>query len=384
MSSTAAAGAQSGADSFSFEIDPSSEFGSSARSGVLTTPHGAIKVPGFLPVATRGAVRLLDWYDIERLGFDAVLLNSYHLMLRPGIDRIKATGGLHDFLAWNRPILTDSGGFQAMSLGGKATDEGIRFKSVYDGTEHLLTPETAIAVQRDLGVDLIVALDECPRLPAPRTRIENATYRSLGWARRSIEAFSSADSQLLIGVVQGGVEPDLRLKSAMEMAELGFGAYAIGGLSVGESFEERIAAMEATLEALPADRPRYLMGVGDPPTIVEAVWRGVDLFDSVLPTRLGRHGSALTWSGRLNLRGGLRDNGAQPIDDHCGCSTCARYSRAYLRHLLLVGEESGRRLVTVHNLYFLATFFDRLRHAISSNTLGALRQKIVSSWGRYR
>ncbi len=325
-------------------------------------------------------MRLLDWADLEQAGFEAVLMNSYHLMLRPGTAVVAAAGGLHSFVGWDRPIVTDSGGFQAMSLGGVASDEGIRFKSVYDGSACLLTPEDALAVQAELGVDVAVALDECPRLPAPSARVEVATRRSLEWARRSAEAFASYDRQLLVGVVQGGTDLELRVQVAQEMAELGFGALAIGGLSVGESLGERLAVLDALADVLPADRPRYLMGVGDPLTVLEAVWRGVDLFDSVLPTRLGRHGSALGWIGRLNLRSSALQRSEEPIDPKCGCPTCSRYSRGYVRHLLLVGEETGRRLVSVHNLHFLKEFMDEVRKAIRLGTLGDLRAEVWSSW----
>lgn len=350
----------------------------------MHTPHGPVGVPGFLPVATRGAVRLVDWHDIYSLGFDAILANAYHLMLRPGVEAITSAGGLHSFIGWDRPILTDSGGFQAMSLGGAGGDDGIRFRSVYDGTDYLLTPEDAIRIQAHLGVDMVVALDECPRLPAPRDRVEDATFKSLGWARRSVEAFECWDSQLLIGVVQGGVDPDLRAESVSQMVEMDFGAYAIGGLSVGETFEERISVLDAVLDVLPADRPRYLMGVGDPLTMIEAVWRGVDLFDSVLPTRLGRHGSALTWEGKINLRASSSTRSDSPIDPRCTCRACALYSRGYIRHLLLVGEETGRRMVSLHNLHFVRTLFEEAREAIVTGTLAALREKITSAWSTAR
>jgi queuine tRNA-ribosyltransferase len=369
---------------FRLTVECVAESDSGARAAVLETPHGPMSLPCFLPVATRGAVRLVDWKDIENLGFDAILANAYHLMLRPGVETVASMGGLHSFIGWNGPILTDSGGFQAMSLGGVATDEGIRFRSVYDGTVHLLTPETALRIQGDLGVDMVVALDECPRLPASRERIADATYKSLGWARRSIGAFDRWDSQLLVGVIQGGLDRRLRIESAEQMVEMGFGAYAIGGLSVGETFEERISVLDTVVDLLPPDKPRYLMGVGDPLTVLEAVWRGVDIFDSVLPTRLGRHGSALTWEGRVNLRASSVSASESPIDEGCRCPTCAAYTRGYIRHLLLVGEETGRRLVSLHNLYFVRMLFGEIRQAIASRTLGALREKITSSWRRYR
>ncbi len=378
----AASGAGGTGTPFEFRVEPSNEAGSRARSGTLHTPHGTLDLPCFLPVATRGALRLLDWADLEHLGFEAVLMNSYHLMLRPGTAVVAAAGGLHSFVGWDRPIVTDSGGFQAMSLGGVASDEGIRFKSVYDGSSCLLTPEDALTVQAELGVDVAVALDECPRLPASSTRVEVATRRSLEWARRSAEAFDLYGRQLLVGVVQGGTDVELRVQVAEEMADLGFGALAIGGLSVGESFEERLAVLDALADVLPADRPRYLMGVGDPLTLVEAVWRGIDLFDSVLPTRLGRHGSALGWTGRLNLRSSVLQGSEEPIDPKCGCPTCSRYSKGYLRHLLLVGEETGRRLVSVHNLHFLKEFMEAVRKAIRLGTLAELRAEVWDSWAR--
>jgi queuine tRNA-ribosyltransferase len=328
-------------------------------------------------------VRLLDCEDLEDVGVQGLLVNAYHVFLRPGCDLVASVGGLHEFMGWHRAILTDSGGFQAMTLGGRVSADGIAFKSIYDGTAHLLTPERAIEIQLELGADIVVALDVCPRLPAPADSVRQATELTMEWAERCIELFSRRQptQQILTGIVQGGTDPDLRTRCAEALVKMGFSAYAVGGLSVGESREERNAVLELMDDVLPRDRLRYLMGVGDPVGIFEAVVRGMDLFDCVLPTRLGRHGVALTAKGRLNLRSASVAKSDAPIESDCGCQACSRYSRSYLRHLLLVGEETGRRLVSFHNLWYLNRFLEDIRRAISTGRLAQLGETLREAWG---
>lgn len=308
-----------------------------------------------------------------------MLANAYHLMLRPGASVIAGLGGLHRFMAWDKPILTDSGGFQAMSLGGKATDDGVVFKSIYDGSFHELTAEGAVLVQEQLGPDFAVALDLCPALPSSPEIVEDAMRRSIAWSARGRDAHSRPD-QALVGVVQGGVDPDLRIESATKMTSIGFDVFAVGGLAVGEPVEEMLSTLDVVVPHLPNDRLRYLMGVGDPYGIVEAVARGIDLFDCVLPTRLARHGTALTSSGKLNLRAASLATSDAPIDLKCDCRTCSQYSRAYLRHLLSVGEELGKRAITIHNLRFLLGLMESIRESLANGTFDAIRREIASSW----
>lgn len=300
-------------------------------------------------------------------------------MLRPGAEVIDRAGGLHRFMAWDRPILTDSGGYQAMSLGGKATEDGIVFKSIYDGSYHELTAEGAVALQEQLGPDFAVALDFCPVLPSPRVNVEDAMRRSITWSARGRSVHSRAD-QALVGVIQGGTEPDLRVKSAIEMKSIGFDVYAVGGLAVGEPVDEMLRTLDVLVPYLPHDRLRYLMGVGDPYGIVEAVARGVDLFDCVLPTRLARHGTALTSSGRINLRARSFAASEDPIDSNCDCRSCWQYSRSYLRHLLVVGEELGKRALTIHNIKFLLGLMESIRKSLMDEAFQDLRLKVASTW----
>lgn len=301
-------------------------------------------------------------------------------MLRPGAEVIAELGGLHRFMAWDGPILTDSGGFQAMSLGGKATEDGVVFKSIYDGSLHELTAEGAIVLQEQLGPDFAVALDFCPSLPSSLATVEDAMRRSVSWSARGRGVHSRAD-QALVGVVQGGTDPDLRVESAGAMKSIGFDVYAVGGLAVGEPVDEMISTLDIVVPCLPQDRLRYLMGVGDPYGIVEAVARGVDLFDCVLPTRLARHGTGLTSSGRINLRAASFATSEVPIDSECDCRSCGQYSRAYLRHLLTVGEELGKRAVTIHNVRFLLRLMESIRKSLNDETFEDLRLAIASVWG---
>ncbi len=322
-----------------------------ARTGWLDTPHGRIRTPAFMPVGTRAAVKAVDSEDMERVGAEILLANTYHLMLRPGPSLIAKLGGLHDFMAWHGPILTDSGGFQIFSLEPVIDESGARFRSVYDGSMVDLTPEDAVRIQEDLGPDMAMVLDVCVGLPAPRARVQAEMERTLRWAERCREAHTRPD-QALFGIVQGGVDPDLRAESARKTAELDFPGFGIGGLSVGETADERELALECAIAELPVEKPRYVMGLGDTDGLLEAIARGADMFDCVLPTRLARHGKVLTRFGDFNLRNAEFEADEGPIDDACPCHTCQHYSRAYLRHLVRVKELSSHRLLTIHNLNY--------------------------------
>lgn len=352
-----------------------------ARTGILQTPRGTIRTPAFMPVGTRGAVRLLDAGDLDALAPRVVLGNTYHLMLRPGVDVIERLGGLHRFFGWDGHLLTDSGGFQVFSLGPKVDEGGVTFRSTYDGSQHRLTPEAAVEVQRRLGADIQMALDICPGLPAPESVVRTATTRTLAWAKRARTCEPGPD-QALFGITQGGVSIDLRAESAARTAELDFDGYGIGGLSVGEPLHQMLPALAAATAELPVDRARYLMGVGDPVALVEAVALGVDLFDCVLPTRLARHGHALTAGGRLSVRAAAVAADDGPVDPACPCPVCQRYTRGYLRHLLVVGEPTGGRLLSLHNIAWLQHLLDRAGAAIQAGNLDELRGELAAVWDR--
>jgi len=360
-----------------------------ARSGRVVTPRGAFAVPAFMPVGTRGSVRMLSSADLDDLGLQVVLANTYHLMLRPGAATVASLGGLHRFMGWNGHVVTDSGGFQVFSLAPAVTEEGAIFRSTYDGSRHHLSPEGAVAVQEQLGADISMVLDVCVGLPAPAAVIRDAVDRTARWAGRARAAFVAGAGarsdrglrQSQFGIVQGGIDPILRCESAQRTAELGFDGYAVGGLSVGEPRHEMIPALAAALEELPADQPRYLMGVGDPASLVEAVGLGVDMFDCVLPTRHARHGTILTDSGRYQLSNARFAADPEPLDPACGCPVCARWSRGYLRHLLQVGEPSAGRLLTIHNLSWTLGLMGRMGEAIRAGTFAALRAEVLAVWG---
>lgn len=339
-----------------------------ARSGILNTPHGEVRTPAFMPVGTRAAVKAVDTDDLLAVGAEIILTNTYHLMLRPGADLIEALGGLHGFMAWDGPILTDSGGFQIFSLEPEITEEGASFTSIYDGAAVKLTPEEAVRIQQQLGPDIAMVLDVCVGLPAPREQVEGQMRRTLRWAERCLEAHSRPD-QSLFGIVQGGVDHELRAESARETANLGFDGIAIGGLSVGEPADERNAALEAAVTELPTDRPRYVMGLGDTEGLLDAIARGADMFDCVIPTRLARHGRALSRNGDFNVNRLANEDDDTPIDEACRCSTCARYSKAYLRHLVRMNELSAHRLLTIHNLTYVLDLVAGARSAIEDGTL---------------
>lgn len=352
-----------------------------ARVGTVSTPRGTYRTPVFMPVGTRGAVRTLSSADLEALGVEVVLGNTYHLMLRPGVEVVAACGGLHGFADWSGHVLTDSGGYQVFSLEPRVDDDGVTFRSTYDGSTHRLTPESAVTIQAALGADIQMALDVCPPLPSSAEVVRQAVERTAAWARRARAAFAplraEGSSQSLFGIVQGGVDPELRRESAERTVELGFDGYGIGGLSVGESRDEMLPALAAALEVLPADRPRYLMGVGDPVGMVEAIALGVDQFDCVLPTRLARHGTILTSGGRLNLRNARFAADPEPLDPICGCVVCQRWSRAYLRHLLVVDEPTAPRLLTLHNVHWTLQLIAEVRSAIAAGTFDAVRRRIA-------
>jgi queuine tRNA-ribosyltransferase len=350
-----------------------------ARTGVVHTPRGTFTTPCFMPVGTRGAVRLLDAGDLDGLGPQVVLANTYHLMLRPGAAAVEALGGLHRFTGWDGHLLTDSGGFQVFSLRPRIDDDGVTFRSTYDGSLHRLTPERAVVIQQQLGADIQMALDICSALPAPDEEIRLAARRTLAWAARARAAHSRSD-QCLFGIVQGGIAPDLRAEHARATAALDFDGYGIGGLSVGEPRDQMLPALAAAVAELPADRPRYLMGVGDPVTVLDAVALGVDMFDCVLPTRLARHGTALTSGGRYQVRAARHIVDDQPLDPSCACRVCARFSRGYVRHLLVTNEPTGGRLLSVHNLFFLLALVERSREAIRTGTLAGLRAAVAAIW----
>jgi queuine tRNA-ribosyltransferase len=333
-----------------------------------------------MPVGTRGSVRTLEPADLEALGVEILLANAYHLMLRPGVEVLAAFGGLHRFSDWRKQLLTDSGGFQVFSLRPAVDDEGVTFRSVYDGSTHHLSPEGAVAVQEVIGADIQMTLDVCPALPAEPGTLRLAVERTADWAARAKRAHRR-EGQALFGIVQGGDDPALRVESAERTAACDFDGYGIGGLSVGETRERTLPALTAALSVLPHDRARYLMGVGDPVSVVESVALGVDMFDCVLPTRLARHGAALTSAGRLQVRAGAMATDHGPVDPECPCPVCGRYARAYLRHLFAVGEPSAARLLTVHNLTWMLELMARIRTAVIEDRLGALRREVAAVWG---
>jgi queuine tRNA-ribosyltransferase len=337
-----------------------------ARAGRLTTAHGVIETPAFMPVGTAATVKAMSPEAVAATGARIVLGNTYHLMLRPGAERIAALGGLHKFMNWPHAILTDSGGFQVMSLAALRTisEEGVAFRSHLDGSKHLLTPERSIEIQRLLGADITMAFDECTPFPSPREAVEASMELSMRWAERSRRAFVERSGHGIVGIAQGGVHRDLRARSAARLVEIGFDGYAIGGLAIGEGQATTFAMVEATVPGLPEDRPRYLMGVGKPDDLIGAVKRGVDMFDCVLPTRSGRTGQAFTRDGALNLKNARHADDPAPLDPLCRCPACTGFSRAYLHHLVKSGEILASMLLTAHNLTYYADLTAAMRVAI--------------------
>ena len=350
-----------------------------ARSGVAHTARGSYRTPCFMPVGTRGAIKYLSAADYERLGAEIVLGNTYHLMLRPGAETVAALGGLGGFAGWNGLTLTDSGGFQVFSLDPDVDDDGVTFKSTYDGSSHRFTPEIAVHTQELLGADIQMVLDVCPPLPSPPEVIRRAVERTASWAARA-RATHRRDGQALFGIVQGGVDESLRAESAQRTVALDFDGYGIGGLSVGETRGEMVPALTAALAHLPTDRPRYLMGVGDPASLIEAVSLGVDQFDCVMQTRIGRHGTALTSDGKLHIKNAKHSLSDEPLDAACLCEVCARHSRGYIRHLFQVGEPTASRLVSLHNISWTLQLMARMRSAIATGAFRSLRQEVLAVW----
>jgi queuine tRNA-ribosyltransferase len=351
-----------------------------ARATTATTARGTYRTPCFMPVGTRGAIKYLSAADYERLGAEIVLGNTYHLMLRPGAQTIAEFGGLGRFAGWNGLTLTDSGGFQVFSLDPKVDDDGVTFRSTYDGSSHRFTPELAVRTQELLGADIQMVLDVCPPLPSPPEVIRLALERTSAWAARAKAAHQRPD-QALFGIVQGGISETMRAESAQRTAALAFDGYGIGGLSVGETRAEMVPALAAAIAHLPTDRPRYLMGVGDPASLVEAVGLGVDQFDCVLQTRLGRHGTALTDAGKLHVKNAKHALSDEPIDAGCACEVCTRHTRGYIRHLFQVGEPTASRLVSIHNVSWTLQLMARMRRAIAAGTFATLRREVLDVWG---
>jgi queuine tRNA-ribosyltransferase len=350
-----------------------------ARTGVGVTARGTYRTPCFMPVGTRGAIKYLSAADYDRLGAEIVLGNTYHLMLRPGADVVARFGGLGSFAGWGGVTLTDSGGFQVFSLSPKVDDDGVTFASTYDGSKHRFTPESAVRTQELLGADIQMVLDVCPPLPSEEHVIRRAVERTASWAARARAVHGRTD-QALFGIVQGGTDEAMRRESALRTVALDFDGYGIGGLSVGETRAEMLPALAAALEHLPRDRPRYLMGVGDPASLVQAVALGVDQFDCVMQTRVGRHGTALTSAGRLRVKNAefALDDG--PIDPTCTCEVCARHSRGYIRHLFQVGEPTASRLVSIHNVAWTLQLMAAMREAIAAGTFDRFRRGVLAVW----
>jgi len=348
-----------------------------ARTGTITMRRGEIRTPAFMPVGTAATVKAMKPDSVRATGADIILGNTYHLMLRPGAERVARLGGLHRFMQWDRPILTDSGGYQVMSLSAlrKLTEEGVTFRSHLDGSKHLISPERSMEIQRLLGSDIVMCFDECPRADRPRAEIEASMELSMRWARRSRDAFDAggehAEGAALFGIQQGALDEALRARSAGALREIGFDGYAIGGLAVGEGQEAMFATLDFAPGQLPEDSPRYLMGVGKPDDLVGAVERGIDMFDCVLPTRSGRNGQAFTWAGPLNLRNASHAEDSAPVDPGCPCDACTRFSRAYLHHLHKSGEILGAMLLTEHNLTFYQQLMQSMRDAIAAGRFAA-------------
>jgi queuine tRNA-ribosyltransferase len=348
-----------------------------ARTGSIKMQRGDIATPAFMPVGTAATVKAMRVEDVRATGADIILGNTYHLMLRPGAERMARLGGLHNFMKWDRPILTDSGGYQVMSLSAlrKITEEGVTFQSHLDGSRHMLSPERSMEIQRLLGSDIVMAFDECPANGVSRDEAAKSMELSMRWAKRSRDGFDSgtehAARAALFGIQQGGLDPELRARSADALRDIGFDGYAVGGLAVGEGQEAMFGCLDYAPDQLPADKPRYLMGVGKPDDLVGAVERGIDMFDCVLPTRSGRNGQAFTHHGPLNIRNAKFAEDAGPIDDRCTCSVCAKYSRAYLHHLVRSSEMLGAMLMTQHNLHYYQMLMAGMRSAITAGTFAA-------------
>lgn len=368
---------------FAFTIDATD---GAARTGSIAMRRGTIRTPAFMPVGTAATVKAMKPETVRKTGADIILGNTYHLMLRPGAERVARLGGLHQFMNWDRPILTDSGGYQVMSLSDlrKLTEKGVEFRSHIDGSKHMLTPERSMEIQRLLGSDIVMAFDECPRADRPRDEIAASMEMSMRWAKRSRDGFDSggdhAERSALFGIQQGALDEDLRQISAEKLTEIGFDGYAIGGLAVGEGQEAMFATLDFAPQQLPQDRPRYLMGVGKPDDLVGAVERGVDMFDCVLPSRSGRNGQAFTWNGPINLRNARFAEDQEPLDSRCACDTCGTYTRAYLHHLIKSQEILGAMLMTEHNIAFYQQLMQAMRDAIAEGRFAAFAAQFRSDY----
>lgn len=354
-----------------------------ARRGRVATAHGSIETPAFMPVGTAATVKAMFPWSVEETGAEIILGNTYHLMLRPGAERIERLGGLHEFMQWDRPILTDSGGYQVMSLSQlrKMTENGVTFRSHVDGAAHELTPERSIDIQRMLDADITMAFDECTPYPATEDVAATSMRLSMRWAKRSRDAFSERPGYGIFGIVQGSVYRDLRAESVAALTDIGFHGYAIGGLAVGEGQDLMFSTLDFTTPMMPADRPRYLMGVGKPDDLVGAVARGVDMFDCVLPTRSGRNGQVFTWRGTINLRNARHAEDPRPLDETCGCPACRKFSRAYLHHLVKTQEMLGPMLASWHNIHFYQDLMASMRAAIADGRFAAFQADFAGRYG---
>ena len=356
-----------------------------ARRGRVTTPHGTIETPVFMPVGTAATVKAMRPEEIKEIGAEIILSNTYHLYLRPGHEIVKAAGGLHKFMNWDRPILTDSGGFQVFSLGAmrKIREEGVEFRSHIDGSKHMLSPEKSMEIQNALGSDIIMAFDECAPYPADRQYVKDSLERTTRWLRRCKEYHQNTDRQSLFGIMQGGMYTDLRRESAEQIVELDLPGYAIGGLSVGEPKPLMYEIMDECVDYLPKEKPRYRMGVGSPDCLFEGVERGIDMFDCVLPTRIARHGMAMTSQGRVNIKNAAYEKDFTPLDPNCDCYTCRNYSKAYLRHLFKADEILSSMLMTNHNLHFLVNTMKNIRKSIEEDRFLEYKKEFYESYGRF-
>lgn len=354
-----------------------------ARLGIVHTPHGSFETPAFMPVGTQATVKTMSPEELKDIGAGIILSNTYHLWLRPGHEIIKEAGGLHKFMNWDRPILTDSGGFQVFSLSKfrKIEEEGVHFRHHLNGSKLFLSPEKAMEIQNALGPDIMMAFDECPPFPATYEYMKASVERTSRWAARCLEAHARPDEQALFGIVQGGEFEELRKQSAKDLVALDFPGYAIGGLSVGEPKDIMNRVLEYTTPLLPADKPRYLMGVGSPDSLIDGAIRGVDMFDCVLPTRIARNGTLMTSEGRLVVRNAKYKDDFGPLDKNCDCYACKNYSRAYIHHLIRTEETFGIRLTTHHNLHFLLNLMEQVRDAIRNDRLGDFREEFFESYG---
>ncbi len=356
-----------------------------ARRGRVTTPHGIIETPVFMPVGTAATVKAMRPEEIKEMGAEIILSNTYHLYLRPGHEVVKAAEGLHKFMNWDKPILTDSGGFQVFSLGAmrKIREEGVEFRSHIDGSKHMLSPEKSMEIQNALGSDIIMAFDECTPYPADRKYVKDSMERTTRWLKRCKEYHKDTERQSLFGIMQGGMYKDLRKESAKQIVELDLPGYAIGGLSVGEPKEIMYDIMDECVDYLPADKPRYLMGVGSPDCLFEGVERGIDMFDCVLPTRIARHGMAMTSHGRVNIKNAKFERDFTPLDPECDCYTCRNYSKAYLRHLFKADEILSSMLMTNHNLHFLVKTMEGIRQSIEEDRFLEYKKEFYDKYGRF-